>query len=71
MPLTKKDRKLKRSFDDSYGDDGKRVMYATLNKRINEGRPINVPESKRLAAKRRHHKRTKRHERKHRRGRRM
>jgi hypothetical protein len=54
MPLTRKDRKLRRNFD-RYGKDKDRVFYATLNKRINEGRPIDVPESRRLEKKRRHH----------------
>lgn len=54
MPKSKKDRDLERSFTDRYGDkEGERVYYATLNKRINEGRPIRTPESKRLKAKRR------------------
>lgn len=65
MPLTAKDRELKRHFTDEYGDDrGERVYYATLNKRINQGRAIKVPESRRLKSKRRHHrglKRTRRH----------
>lgn len=60
MPLGKKDRKLKASFDRTYGPDGKSVMYATINKRINEGRPINTPESRHVAAKRKHHKKRKR-----------
>lgn len=61
MPLSKKDRKISSRMASQYGKDkGKRVFYATLNKRISEGRPIDVPESKRLMAKRRHSKRTKR-----------
>lgn len=61
MPLTGKDKEVEDSFDRTYGNEGKSVMYATLNKRINEGRPINIPESKRLAAKRKHHKKKRHH----------
>ena len=59
MPLTKKDRDMERNFERQYGDEGKSVYYATLNKRINEGRPINSPESHHVAKKRRHHKKRK------------
>jgi hypothetical protein len=62
MPLSKKDRKMKANFDRQYGEDGKSIYYATLNKRINEGRPINTPESKHVASKRKH-KRVKKHRR--------
>lgn len=57
MPLSGKDRKMESSFEKQYGDRGESVFYATLNKAINKGRPIKVPESRRLAAKRRHKKR--------------
>lgn len=70
MPLSAKDRKLKRHFTDEY-EDGERVYYATLNKRINEGRPIHVPESKRLAAKRKHHRTKRKEHRRHERRRRL
>lgn len=56
MPLSKKDRKMRRNFN-RYGKEGDRVFYATLNRRINQGRPINIPETRRLEKKRRHHKR--------------
>jgi len=56
MPLTGKDRRMEQAFTDRYGSEGKSVYYATLNKRINEGRPINTSESRRLAKKRKHHK---------------
>lgn len=53
MPLTGKDKEMASSFTRQYGPEaGKRAFYATLNKRINEGRPVNTPESKRLKAKR-------------------
>lgn len=58
MPLTKKDRKLKKKFQKRY-HDGESVYYATLNKRINEGRPIDTPESHHMQAKRKHHKKRK------------
>lgn len=65
MPLEKKDRKILGSMQRDYGAErGKSIYYATLQKHINEGKPINTPESKRLAAKRRH-KRTRAHKRKH------
>lgn len=57
MPLTKKDREVRSNFS-RYGDDADRVFYSTLNKRINEGKPINIPESKRLKAKRRRRKKS-------------
>ena len=57
MPLTGKDRKMEQSFERGYGSDGKSIYYATLNKRINQGRPINSPESRKLANKRKHRKR--------------
>lgn len=61
MPLGKKDKKLKHSFAKQYGDkEGERVYYATMQKRINEGKPINTPESRRLEAKRKRPHRTKR-----------
>ena len=61
MPLTGKDKEVEDSFENTYGDNGKSVYYATLNKRINQGKPINIPESKRLAAKRKHHKKKRHH----------
>lgn len=64
MPLTGKDKEVESSMKRQYGDEGDRVFYATLNKRINEGRPINIPESKRLAAKRKHHKKKRHHKKK-------
>lgn len=55
MPLSESDEKMERHFADEYGGkEGKKIYYATLNKRINEGRPINSPESKHVAAKRKH-----------------
>lgn len=60
MPLGKKDRDMQASFRRTYGDDGKSVYYATLNSRINQGRPINTPESRHVAAKRKHRKKRKR-----------
>lgn len=59
MPLSKKDRDMESNFEKQYGGRGKSVYYATLNKRINEGRPINTPESRHVAAKRKHHKKRK------------
>jgi hypothetical protein len=56
MPLSGKDREMESSFERQYGDRGKSVYYATLNKRINEGRPINTPESKHVASKRKKRK---------------
>lgn len=52
MPLSEKDREMEGSFERQYGGRGKSVYYATINKRINEGRPINTPESKHVASKR-------------------
>ena len=61
MPLDKKSAEMERSFEASYGpEEGKRNFYATLNKRINEGRPVKVGESKHLKAKRKHAKAGKR-----------
>lgn len=59
MPLSKHDKKMKKSFTDRY-EDGDRVYYATLQKRISEGHPIHSPESRRLEAKRKRPQRTKR-----------
>lgn len=56
MPLTKKDRRMESSFEKQYPGRGKEVYYRTLNKRISEGRPINSPESRHVAAKRRKHR---------------
>ena len=56
MPLSKKDKDMESNFERQYGDEGKNAYYATLNKRINEGRAINSPESRKLAKKRKHHK---------------
>ena len=54
MPLTGKDAKLLRHFESEYGEkEGERTFYATLNKHINQGRPIRTPESRRLIKKRR------------------
>ena len=61
MPLSEKDRDMERSFERQYPGRGKSVYYATLNKRINEGRAINSPESRKLAKKRKHHRRAGRH----------
>lgn len=52
MPLSKKDRDMEQSFERRYGNRGKRVYYATLQKRISEGRPIDSPESRKLSRKR-------------------
>ena len=61
MPLGKKDKKLKRHFTSEYGDkEGKKIMYATINKRISEGRPIDTPESRKMVKKRRGAKRKQR-----------
>lgn len=60
MPLSKKDRDMESNFERQYGDEGKSVYYATLNKRINQKRPINTPESRKLAKKRKHSRRKKR-----------
>ena len=57
MPLSEKDRDMERSFERQYPGSGKSVYYATLNTRINEGRAINSPESRKLAKKRKHHRR--------------
>lgn len=57
MPLSKKDKQVLRQFELEYGKGkGKKVFYATLNKSISEGKPIQLPETKRLAKKR--HKKT-------------
>ena len=56
MPLTKKDRKMESNFEREYGDRGKSIYYATMNKAISKGRPYNTPESRKLAKKRRRHK---------------
>lgn len=66
MPLSNKDKKMKRNFDRQYGSRGKDVYYATLNKHISEGHPIDSPESKKMA-KRRKHGKSKRKARRHRR----
>lgn len=57
MPLTGKDKEVASNFTRQYGpEEGKRRFYATLNARINEGHPVNIPESKRLKAKRKKHR---------------
>ena len=56
MPLSKKDRDMEGNFEREYGDKGKSIYYATLNKRINEGRAIKSPESRHVASKRKHHR---------------
>lgn len=60
MPLSKKDHDMERNFEKQYGSRGKSVYYAVLNKRINEGRPINSPESRHVEKKRKHHRKQKR-----------
>ena len=61
MPLSSKDKKLKRRFESEYGEKGgERVYYATLNKHISSGRPIDTPESHKMAKKRKSAKRKQR-----------
>lgn len=51
---------MKRNFAKQYGGkEGEKIFYATLNRRISEGRPIDSPESHKMAKKRKHgrHKR--------------
>lgn len=53
MPLDSKSAQMKRSFEAEYGDkEGPRIFYATLNKRINQGKAVKVGESKHLKDKR-------------------
>lgn len=57
MPLTGKDRKVLSNFEKEYGRErGKRVFYASINK----GRVKGIPEAKRMARKRKHHRKPKR-----------
>lgn len=50
MPLTDEDSKVLRNFEREYGaKQGKRAFYAS----INAGRVKNIPEARRLKAKRR------------------
>lgn len=53
MPLTGKDRGVEDAFTNRYGKErGKRIFYAS----INSGKVKNIPEARRMKAKRRHHK---------------
>ena len=61
MPLGKKDKKMKANFEREYGPEGgERAYYATINKHISTGRPINTPESHKMAKKRKSAKRKQR-----------
>lgn len=53
MPLTGKDREVMDSFKRRYGKRGKSIFYATMNKHISEGKTPNLPEARRMKAKRR------------------
>jgi hypothetical protein len=61
MPLRGSDSRIEKGMEKRYGRKrGKSIYYATLNQRINEGRPINTAESRRLKEKRKHHRKHKR-----------
>lgn len=50
MPLDEKSAKVKRKFNEEYGDRGDRVFYAS----INAGKVKGIPEAERMAKKRKH-----------------
>jgi hypothetical protein len=57
MPLTGKDKKVERNFEEEYPGRGKDVFYAS----INSGRVTNIPEAERMKKRQaRSHKRSKR-----------
>lgn len=53
MPLSGKDKEVESKFEKEYGKEhGKRAFYAS----INTGKVKGIPEAKRMAAKRKHHR---------------
>ena len=55
MPLTGKDREVEERFESEYGPErGKQVFYSS----INAGKVRNIPEARRMAKKRKKHRRS-------------
>lgn len=60
MPLGKRDKEVESQFEKTYPGRGKSVFYATMNRDISRGKTWNLPEARKQAAKRKHHKKRKR-----------